>query len=99
MSKYVHAVVSLLHSRFIIVQTHSIYLNTGSFILYHHTTTVNHVICIVVVIKEKFMRTNTKLILMSCGGILKYVSKAFSGFSVGCCINREVICYQLEFGK
>ena len=24
----------------------------------------------------------------------------FSGFSVGCCINREkVICYQLEFGK
>ena len=55
MSKYVHAVVSLLYSRFIIVQTHSIYLNTGSFILYHHTTTVNHVICIVVVIKEKFM--------------------------------------------
>lgn len=30
--------------RFIIVQTHSIYLNTGSFILHHHTTTVNHVI-------------------------------------------------------
>ena len=23
----------------------------------------------------------------------------FSGFSVGCCINREVICYQLEFRK
>ena len=23
----------------------------------------------------------------------------FSGFSVGCCINTEVICYQLEFGK
>ena len=27
-------------------------------------------------------------------------SCSFSGFSVGCCVNREkVICYQLEFGK
>ena len=33
---------------------------------------------------------------MSCRGILKYVSKAFIGFSVGCYINREVICYQLD---
>jgi len=23
----------------------------------------------------------------------------FSGFSVGCCINKEVICHQLELGK
>ena len=29
-----------------------------------------------------------------------YMYIPFSGFSVGCCINREkVICYQLEFGK
>ena len=28
------------------------------------------------------------------------LAEIFSGFSVGCCINREkVICYQLEFGK
>ena len=30
----------------------------------------------------------------------KLVFFSFSGFSVGCCINREkVICYQPEFGK
>ena len=33
----------------------------------------------------------------ACG---KLGGSSFSGFSVGCCINREkVICYQLEFGK
>ena len=24
---------------------------------------------------------------------------SFSGFSVGCCIERKIICYQLELGK
>ena len=29
-----------------------------------------------------------------------FINVHFSGFSVGCCINREkVIWYQLEFGK
>ena len=38
--------------------------------------------------------------LCICTGSQAGIFQTFSGFSVGCCINREkVICYQLEFGK
>jgi len=30
---------------------------------------------------------------------IEYCSISSSGFSVSCCINKEVICYQLELGK
>ena len=30
---------------------------------------------------------------------IEYCNNSFSGFSVGYCINKEVICYQLELGK
>ena len=41
-----------------------------------------------------------RLLLLGWGFRFPGYINAFSGFSVGCCINREkVICYQLEFGK